>query len=95
MLYLPCVQLVWKPQFVTQFTSKEQSAYARAGAIAEEVFSSIRTVMAFGGEQKEVQRYGRELRAALKVGIKRGAASGLFFGAMLGTFFCSYSLAFW
>ena len=80
---------------VTQFTSREQSAYARAGAIAEEVFSSIRTVMAFGGEQKEVQRYGRELGAALKVGIKRGAASGLLLGAAIGTFFCSYSLAFW
>ena len=31
-------------------------AYASAGAIAEEVLSSIRTVAAFGGEQKEVER---------------------------------------
>lgn len=28
-----------------------------AGVIAEEVLSSIRTVVAFGGEKKEVERY--------------------------------------
>ena len=39
------------------FTSKEQHAYAAAGAIAEEVISSIRTVVAFGGEQDELKRY--------------------------------------
>ena len=38
------------------FTVREQNAYASAGAIAEEVLSSIRTVVAFGGEDKEVER---------------------------------------
>ena len=38
-------------------TTKSASAYAKAGAIAEEVFSSIRTVAAFGGEKKEFDRY--------------------------------------
>lgn len=37
-------------------TSQEQTSYAKAGAIAEEVLSSIRTVVAFGGEEKEIQR---------------------------------------
>lgn len=82
-------------QVVTRFISKEQSAYARAGAIAEEVLSSIRTVMAFGGEQKEVQRYGGELKYALKVGIKRGAATGLLSGAMSGVVYGGFALAFW
>ena len=35
---------------------KESSAYAVAGAVAEEVLSSIRTVVAFGGEQKAAKR---------------------------------------
>ena len=35
---------------------KEQGAYASAGSVAEEVLSSIRTVVAFGGEQNEVER---------------------------------------
>lgn len=37
-------------------TRKELKAYASAGSVAEEVLSSIRTVAAFGGEQKEVER---------------------------------------
>ena len=32
------------------------NAYAKAGSIAEEVLSSIRTVAAFGGEKKEIAR---------------------------------------
>ena len=38
------------------FTEKELAAYAKAGAVAEEVLSSIRTVAAFGGESKESVR---------------------------------------
>ena len=41
---------------VTGVTSKELDAYAKAGAVAEEVISSIRTVVAFGGEKKECER---------------------------------------
>ncbi|KAA0703589.1 Multidrug resistance protein 1 [Triplophysa tibetana] len=41
---------------MTSFTSKEQAAYAKAGAVAEEVLSSIRTVFAFGGQKKEIKR---------------------------------------
>ena len=37
-------------------TSKELQSYAKAGAVAEEVFGAIRTVMAFGGEEKESER---------------------------------------
>ena len=35
----------------------EQRHYAAAGNIAEEVLSAIRTVVAFGGENKETTRY--------------------------------------
>ena len=38
-------------------TSKELMAYAGAGNVAEEVLSSIRTVAAFGGEEKEIERF--------------------------------------
>ena len=37
-------------------TAQELDAYAKAGSIAEEVLSSIRTVAAFGGEKKEIER---------------------------------------
>lgn len=40
-----------------KMTTMEQKAYAKAGAVAEEVLSGIRTVYAFGGEKKECVRY--------------------------------------
>jgi len=42
---------------LAKFSSEGLKEYASAGAIAEEVFSSIRTVVAFGGQQKEIKRY--------------------------------------
>ena len=41
---------------LTSFTTKELAAYAKAGAVAEEVLGAIRTVVAFGGQAKEVVR---------------------------------------
>ena len=38
------------------FTEKELNIYGKAGAIAEEVLSAIRTVIAFGGEEREINR---------------------------------------
>lgn len=43
-------------QIVAKFTVREQNAYASAGSVAEEVISSIKTVLAFGGERKEIER---------------------------------------
>lgn len=36
-----------------------QKAYSKAGSVAEEVLGSIRTVAAFGAEEKSILRYGR------------------------------------
>lgn len=46
-------------QIQQRITVMEQTAYAKAGAVAEEVLSAIRTVYAFGGEKKECARYAR------------------------------------
>ncbi len=40
----------------TTLTEKELSAYAKAGSAAEEALSSVRTVVAFEGREKEVTR---------------------------------------
>ena len=37
------------------YTNKELKAYAKAGKIAEQSISSIRTVAAFGGEQHHIK----------------------------------------
>lgn len=44
-------------QAVAKLTGRELKAYAKAGAVADEVLSSIRTVAAFGGEKREVERF--------------------------------------
>ncbi|KAG8190233.1 hypothetical protein JTE90_011954 [Oedothorax gibbosus] len=79
----------------TSVSREEMQAYGAAGAVAEEVLSAIRTVVSYGGEEKEVQRYNKCLVPARKKGIKRGfitALDGCF------TWTCStlgFSLAFW
>ena len=40
----------------TEQAEKEMEAYGKAGSIAEEVFSAIRTVVGFNGQEKEAQR---------------------------------------
>ncbi|XP_066503109.1 bile salt export pump-like [Hoplias malabaricus] len=81
--------------FVAKLTGRELQAYAKAGAVADEVLSSIRTVAAFGGEKKEVERYDHNLISAQRWGIRKGLIMGFFTGYLwLIIFFC-YALAFW
>ncbi|KAM3585020.1 uncharacterized protein V6R79_005132 [Siganus canaliculatus] len=81
--------------FVAKLTGLELQAYAKAGAVADEVLSSIRTVSAFGGELKEVQRYDRNLVSAQRWGIRKGLIMGFFTGFMWLVIFLCYGLAFW
>jgi hypothetical protein len=43
-------------QVQSSLTAQELESYGDAGAVVEEVLSSVRTVVAFGGENKEVAR---------------------------------------
>uniref|UniRef100_A0A3B3D028 Bile salt export pump n=1 Tax=Oryzias melastigma TaxID=30732 RepID=A0A3B3D028_ORYME len=81
--------------FVAKLTGMELQAYAKAGAVADEVLSSIRTVAAFGGEKKEVARYDRNLVSAQRWGIRKGLIMGFFTGYMWLIIFLCYALAFW
>ncbi|XP_075009996.1 bile salt export pump [Calonectris borealis] len=80
---------------VAKLTGQELKAYAKAGAVADEVLSSIRTVAAFGGEKKEVERYDKNLVFAQHWGIRKGIIMGLFTGYMWLIIFLCYALAFW
>ena len=54
---------------------RESNAYASAAGVAEEVLGSIRTVVAFGGEQREVERYilysPRLMRENLSISLRK------------------------
>uniref|UniRef100_H2ZPT2 Bile salt export pump n=1 Tax=Ciona savignyi TaxID=51511 RepID=H2ZPT2_CIOSA len=77
------------------YTERELKAYATAGTIAEEAISAIRTVVAFGCQDKEVDRYTHNLGDAKIVGIKRGFISGFTIGLLYLSMFGMYGLSFW
>ncbi|ESO88014.1 hypothetical protein LOTGIDRAFT_126879, partial [Lottia gigantea] len=82
-------------KLAASLTNKELKAYAKAGSIAEEVLSSIRTVVAFGGQHTEAVRYGENLTEAKKFGIKKSISNGLCLGFLSFVVMATYSLGFW
>nr|XP_006990511.2 multidrug resistance protein 2 isoform X1 [Peromyscus maniculatus bairdii] len=80
---------------LTSFTNKELQAYAKAGAVAEEVLVAIRTVIAFGGQKKELERYDKNLEEAKNVGIKKAITANISIGIAYLLVYASYALAFW
>ena len=75
--------------------TSSHEAYAQAGSVAEEVLGSIRTVAAFGAQEKSRLRYDVHLDQCLKAGVKGGVALGLGLGATMGVMFLAYALGFW
>lgn len=71
-----------------------QSAYARAGAIAQEALSNIRTVYAFNGQKKAMEKFDKYLDDALVLNEKKSLKTGLGFGLFFGLLFGFYALAF-
>uniref|UniRef100_A0A8C5LGJ7 ATP-binding cassette, sub-family B member 1A n=1 Tax=Jaculus jaculus TaxID=51337 RepID=A0A8C5LGJ7_JACJA len=85
---------IWA-KILSSFTDKELLAYAKAGAVAEEVLAAIRTVVAFGGQNKELERYNKNLEEAKRLGIKKAITANISIGAAFLLIYASYALAFW
>ncbi|CAJ2636375.1 unnamed protein product [Trifolium pratense] len=75
--------------------AKVRKSYLRAGEIAQEVIGNVRTVQAFGGEQRAVISYKVALRNTYKNGRKAGLAKGLGLGSMHCVLFLSWALLVW
>uniref|UniRef100_A0A8C3S2A9 ATP-binding cassette sub-family B member 5 n=1 Tax=Chelydra serpentina TaxID=8475 RepID=A0A8C3S2A9_CHESE len=86
----------WKLTLVILSTSPLfiSFSYAKAGAVAEEVLSSVRTVVAFGGQEKEINR-SDSLNKAKNLGIKKAIASKLSLGFLYLIINGCYGLGFW
>uniref|UniRef100_A0A6Q2XKK6 ATP-binding cassette sub-family B member 5 n=1 Tax=Esox lucius TaxID=8010 RepID=A0A6Q2XKK6_ESOLU len=85
---------VWSKILAT-LTSKELSAYAKAGAVAEEILVAIRTVVAFNGQKKAVEKYENNLEDAKNYGIKKAITTNVSMGLTQFVIFGAYALAFW
>lgn len=79
----------------SSLTEKELEAYSGAGGVAEEVFSGIRTVLAFSGEAKESKRFAKLLVPAEITGRKKGLYSGIGAGTMWFIIYACYAVAMW
>ncbi len=61
---------------LNHFNKEGIKAYSKAGGIANEVLSSIRTVFAYGAQEVTHTRYTEQLYKAERTGIKKGMALG-------------------
>ena len=80
---------------LTKASNAESKVYAKAGAIAEEALGSIRTVVAFGGEKKEVENYASELKTAKKNGIVRAILTTSSMGLVFAVMYAVQGLGLW
>ncbi|XP_038049400.1 ATP-dependent translocase ABCB1-like isoform X2 [Patiria miniata] len=82
-------------RLIRKLAQNALNAYAKAGAIAEEILSSIRTVAAFGGEKKGLDRYTEKLHGAKKQSMKKDTVQAGLIGVFYFNFYGTYALAFW
>ncbi|KAI6699359.1 hypothetical protein NL676_013683 [Syzygium grande] len=60
---------------------KMREEYNKAGTIAEQALSSIRTVYAFVGESKTLSEFSKSLEGSVKLGLRQGLAKGMAIGS--------------
>ncbi|CAF0894843.1 unnamed protein product [Brachionus calyciflorus] len=66
--------------FTRKYTIEEFKAYGRAGSIAQEALSSIRTVLSLGLQKNILKNYNSNLGKAEGMAQKKGLISGFFLG---------------
>ncbi|CAF0875542.1 unnamed protein product [Adineta steineri] len=79
---------------ITRETKEQLSTYAIAGQIAQEVFSSLRTVLSFNGSKLQQKQYEKELKLNEWYTIRKDAAFGTFTGWLNFINFVVYSIGF-
>ncbi|PVU89854.1 hypothetical protein BB561_005137 [Smittium simulii] len=80
---------------VGKYSKLIQDQYSKSGEVANEVFSSIRTVMAFNGQSRELKRYSKSNHIASKFEKKKSLVLGLGLGGIFFFIYAIYSLGFW
>ncbi|PWA86223.1 ABC transporter family protein [Artemisia annua] len=74
---------------------KIREEYNKAGNVAEQTISSIRTVYSFVGESKTITEYSDALQGTVKLGLKQGLAKGITIGSNGGVVFAVWSFLSW
>ncbi|CDP07374.1 unnamed protein product [Coffea canephora] len=82
-------------QFLKGFGGNYAAAYYRTTALAREAIVNIRTVAAFGAEERISIQFISELSGPNRQALLRGHISGLGYGLTQLFAFCSYALGLW
>ena len=77
-----------------RLSTKMREEYNKAGVVAEQAISSVRTVYSFVGENKTIMEFSVALQGALKLGLKQGLAKGVTIGSN-GVSFAVFSFMTW
>ncbi|XP_072979313.1 ABC transporter B family member 19-like [Typha angustifolia] len=86
--------IVYKAVYVG-LTSKEEASYMKAGNIAQQAISSIRTVLSFVMEDHMADKYAEWLEKSAPIGHKIGFAKGAGVGVIYLVTYSQWALAFW
>ncbi|KAJ3357141.1 Multidrug resistance protein 1 [Entophlyctis luteolus] len=94
---VPALGLVLATTFslIAKLTNQGQTDYADAGALATEVFGSIRTVFAFGGQKREGDEYERLLQESQGIRRKKLYSTGVGFGMVNLMIYAFIALGLW
>ncbi|KAK3142953.1 hypothetical protein QOZ80_4BG0354900 [Eleusine coracana subsp. coracana] len=76
-------------------TTKEEASYQRAGTVAQQAISSIRTVLSFVMEDRLANKYAELLNKAAPIGVKMGFAKGAGMGVIYLVTYSQWALALW
>lgn len=76
-------------------TQIQTRIYSHAATIAHDALGSIKTIFAFGAQQKIVQLYDEDLKAAHKEGNKKSLIYGVLFSSQYFFVLSGTALAFW
>ncbi|KAJ3099285.1 GTPase-activating protein [Phlyctochytrium planicorne] len=71
------------------------TSYSKAGTVAEECISAVRTVAALNAQDKMSRRYTTQLQGAVTWGIRKSVVTGLGTGILFMIIYLAYSLAFY
>ncbi|KAM1357938.1 hypothetical protein ACFX2I_045043 [Malus domestica] len=86
MVGLPFALLLVVPGWIcgttlTGLARKRREENIKAGTIAEQAVSSLKTVYAFAGENKTIAQFCAALHGTIKLGLKEGLVKGLAIGS--------------
>ncbi|CAF0731721.1 unnamed protein product [Adineta steineri] len=81
-------------KLITKETEEQLSTYSKAGQIAQEVFSSLRTVLSFNGSKWQQKQYDKELKLNEWYTVRKDATFGAYTGWLFFINFVVYSIGF-